>query len=164
MCLRYSSSVVAPMQCNSPRANIGFRRLPASIEPSPLPAPTTVCNSSINKNDPASRFDDFLENRLEPFFKFAAILGPGNEGTHVKRNDSLVLQPFRYVAAMMRWARPSAMAVLPTPGSPMRTGLFFVRRDRTWTTRRISSSRPMTGSSLPDRAKSVRSMPYFSSD
>ena len=24
------------------------------------------------------------------------------------------------------------MAVLPTPGSPMRTGLFFVRRDRTW--------------------------------
>ena len=28
----------------------------------------------------------------------------------------------------MRWARPSAMAVLPTPGSPMSTGLFLVRR------------------------------------
>ena len=28
----------------------------------------------------------------------------------------------------IRWARPSAMAVLPTPGSPMRTGLFLVRR------------------------------------
>ena len=39
------------------------------------------------------------------------------------------------------------MAVLPTPGSPMRTGLFFVRRLSTWMTRRISSSRPMTGSS-----------------
>ena len=25
----------------------------------------------------------------------------------------------------MRWASPSAMAVLPTPGSPMRQGLFF---------------------------------------
>ena len=25
----------------------------------------------------------------------------------------------------MRWARPSAMAVLPTPGSPIRQGLFF---------------------------------------
>ena len=24
------------------------------------------------------------------------------------------------------------MAVLPTPGSPMSTGLFFVRRDSTW--------------------------------
>ena len=41
------------------------------------------------------------------------------------------------------------MAVLPTPGSPISTGLFLVRRDSTWMTRRISSSRPMTGSSLP---------------
>ena len=30
--------------------------------------------------------------------------------------------------ATMRWARPSTTAVLPTPGSPMRTGLFLVRR------------------------------------
>jgi len=34
--------------------------------------------------------------------------------------------------ATMRWARPSTIAVLPTPGSPIRTGLFFVRRERTW--------------------------------
>ena len=32
----------------------------------------------------------------------------------------------------MRWARPSTMAVLPTPGSPMSTGLFLVRRESTW--------------------------------
>ena len=32
----------------------------------------------------------------------------------------------------------------------MSTGLFFVRRESTWITRRISSSRPMTGSSFPD--------------
>ena len=51
----------------------------------------------------------------------------------------------------MRWARPSTIAVLPTPGSPISTGLFFVRRLSTWMTRRISSSRPMTGSSLPLR-------------
>ena len=56
--------------------------------------------------------------------------------------------------ATIRWARPSTIAVLPTPGSPMRTGLFFVRRLSTWMTRRISSSRPMTGSSLPSRAAS----------
>ena len=49
----------------------------------------------------------------------------------------------------IRWARPSAIAVLPTPGSPIRAGLFFVRRDRIWMTRSISFSRPMTGSSLP---------------
>ena len=54
--------------------------------------------------------------------------------------------------ATMRWARPSTMAVLPTPGSPMRTGLFLVRRERIWMTRSISFARPMTGSSLPARA------------
>ena len=54
------------------------------------------------------------------------------------------------------------MAVLPTPGSPMRAGLFFVRRDRIWMTRSISLSRPMTGSSLPARAASVRLIPSWS--
>ena len=61
----------------------------------------------------------------------------------------------------MRSARPSAIAVLPTPGSPISTGLFLVRRASTWMVRRISSSRPMTGSSLPSRAASVRSRAYF---
>ena len=55
------------------------------------------------------------------------------------------------------------MAVLPTPGSPISTGLFFVRRESTWITRRISSSRPITGSSLPASAASVRSRPKRSS-
>ena len=61
----------------------------------------------------------------------------------------------------MRCAKPSTIAVLPTPGSPINTGLFLVRRDKTWIVRRISSSRPMTGSSLPSRAASVRSRVYF---
>ena len=65
--------------------------------------------------------------------------------------------------ATMRWASPSTTAVLPTPGSPMRTGLFLVRRESTCTTRRISASRPMTGSSLPSRASAVRSDPYLPS-
>ena len=59
--------------------------------------------------------------------------------------------------ATMRCARPSTMAVLPTPGSPISTGLFLVRRDSTWMVRLISSSRPITGSSFPLRASSVRS-------
>ncbi len=63
----------------------------------------------------------------------------------------------------MRCARPSTTAVFPTPGSPIRTGLFFVRRARICMTRRISSSRPITGSSLPRRASSIRSRPYCSS-
>ena len=53
------------------------------------------------------------------------------------------------------------MAVLPTPASPISTGLFLVRRLSTWMTRRISPSRPMTGSSLPSCAIRVRSRLYF---
>ena len=62
----------------------------------------------------------------------------------------------------MRCASPSTMAVLPTPGSPIRTGLFLVLRERMRITRRISASRPMTGSSLPARASATTSTPYFS--
>src|SRR3954447_8930957 len=65
--------------------------------------------------------------------------------------------------ATMRWARPSTIAVLPTPGSPISTGLFLVRRESTCTTRRISVSRPTTGSIFPSRARSVRSTAYFCS-
>ena len=55
------------------------------------------------------------------------------------------------------------MAVLPTPASPISTGLFLVRRERICMTRKISFSRPMTGSNLPSRAWVVRSREYFSS-
>ena len=47
MYLRYSSRVVAPMQCSSPRASIGLSRLPASVEPSVRPAPTMLWISSM---------------------------------------------------------------------------------------------------------------------
>jgi hypothetical protein len=39
-------------------------------------------------------------------------------------------------------------------------GTIWVRRDNTWIVRPISSSRPITGSSLPSRAASVRSRVY----
>ena len=62
----------------------------------------------------------------------------------------------------IRCASPSTAAVLPTPGSPINTGLFFVLRERIRITFRISSSRPITGSSFPSLARSTRSEPYFS--
>ena len=51
-CLRYSSSVVAPTQCSSPRASAGFKRFDASMAPSALPAPTSVCISSMKRMTP----------------------------------------------------------------------------------------------------------------
>ena len=47
-CLRYSSRVVAPIVCSSPRASIGLRMEAASMAPSAAPAPTSVCSSSMN--------------------------------------------------------------------------------------------------------------------
>ena len=63
----------------------------------------------------------------------------------------------------MRRANPSAIADLPTPGSPINIGLFFFRRDKICETRSISFSRPTTGSSLLSSANLVKSLPKLSS-
>ena len=55
---------------------------------------------------------------------------------------------------------PKGSCSIPTPGSPIRTGLFFVLLHKTLITLRISSSLPITGSSFADSA--VKSYPYFS--
>jgi hypothetical protein len=57
-------------------------------------------------------------------------------------------------------ANPSATAVFPTPGSPIRTGLFFVRRAKTAITSSISFSRPITGSKFPSIASFVTFYAY----
>ena len=59
-------------------------------------------------------------------------------------------------------ASPSTTAVLPTPGSPTRHGLFFVLLPSTCIRRWISAFLPMTGSSFPSSACIVRSVPYWS--
>ena len=89
-------------------------------------------------------------------------LVPATRAPRSRATISLLLRPSGTSPSTMRRASPSTIAVLPTPGSPIRTGLFLVRRERTWITRRISSSRPITGSSLPRRAISVRLRAYFS--
>src|SRR5258708_34577420 len=157
MCLRYSSSVVAPTARSSPRASIGFSMLPASIAPSAAPAPTIVCSSSMKTMTwPAacliSSRTAFKRSSNSPrYLEPATIPLRSSAMTRLPWSDSGTSPP------AIRWARPSTIAVLPTPGSPISTGLFFVRRLSTWITRRISSSRPMTGSSLPCSAVSVRS-------
>ena len=62
----------------------------------------------------------------------------------------------------MRKARPSAIADFPTPGSPIKMGLFFFRRLKIWLTRSISLARPTMGSSRPSSAMRVRSRPKLS--
>ncbi len=159
--LRYSSSVVAPMQCNSPRASAGLSMLPASMAPSALPAPTMVCSSSMKRMMRPSSAATSFSTAFRRSSNSPRYLAPASRPAMSSTSTRLSRRESGTSPLTMRWARPSTIAVLPTPGSPISTGLFLLRRCRTWIARRISSSRPITGSSLPARARSVRSSVYF---
>ena len=154
---RYSFSVVAPIQCSSPLASMGFSMLPASMAPSVLPAPTMVCSSSINRMICPSLFFTSSSTAFRRSSNSPRYLAPATRAPISSANNFLFFNPSGTSPRTIRWARPSTTAVLPTPGSPMSTGLFFVLRDRIRTTLRISLSRPMTGSSFWSLARSTRS-------
>ena len=163
MCLRYSSSVVAPTQRSSPRASIGFSRFAASTAPSAAPAPTIVCSSSMNRISWPSALVISSSTAFSRSSNSPRYFEPASSEPMSSAHTRLPFSPSGTSPATIRCASPSTIAVLPVPGSPISTGLFFVRRDSTWMTRRISSSRPITGSSFPDSAASVRSRPNFAS-
>ena len=128
---RYSSRVVAPTQCSSPRASAGFSILPASIAPSDLPAPTIVCSSSMNKMTLPSCLAKSLSTPFRRSSNSPRNFAPAISAPKSNDNTSLRRRPSGTSPLMIFCAKPSTMAVLPTPGSPMSTGLFLVRRDST---------------------------------
>ena len=149
------------MQCNSPRANMGFSRLPASIAPSVFPAPTMVCSSSMKRMILPSLLRTSSSTALSLSSNSPRNFAPATKEPISKEKIFLSLRLSGTSPRTIRSASPSAMAVFPTPGSPIRTGLFFVFLDRIRMTFRISESLPMTGSSLCSRANSTKSEPYF---
>ena len=160
--MRYSLRVVAPTSWSSPRARAGFRIFPASILPSPAePAPTISWISSIKRMTS-------LRSRISSMSfcmrssNWPRIPVPWTRLTTSKRMTSFPWSLWGTSPSTIFWARPSTTAVLPTPGSPIRTGLFLVLRFRISMTRMISSSRPITGSTFPRRAISVTLIPYSS--
>jgi hypothetical protein len=72
--------------------------LPASIEPSALPAPTMVCSSSMNRMTWPFLLGQVVEHRLQALLELAAELGAGDQRAHVQRQQTLVLQAFRHLA------------------------------------------------------------------
>ena len=131
MCFLYSSNVVAPIQRSSPRARAGFRRLDASTAPSAAPAPTTICNSSIKiivcPSDASISFNTaFNRSSNSPLYFAPAINAPISKDLNL-----LFFNPSGTSPLTILNANPSAIAVFPTPGSPISTGLFFVLRDNT---------------------------------
>ena len=157
---RYSRSVVAPIICSSPRASAGLRIVPASIAPpSAAPAPTTACSSSTNTTTDrraatTSSITAVSRCSNSPRYFVPATIPARSRATTRTSRSASGTSP-----ATIRAAMPSTIAVLPTPGSPSSTGLFFVRRASTSSTASISSARPTTGSSAPSRAAAVRSRP-----
>ena len=97
-CLRYSSSVVAPIMRSSPRASIGLIMLPASIAPSAPPAPTIVCSSSTNViTSPAASVISF-STALRRSSNSPRYFDTGDHRADVERDQALALQPLRHVA------------------------------------------------------------------
>ena len=75
---------------SSPRASSGLRMLAASIAPSALPAPSTVCSSSTNRTILPSDVGDLVERRLQALLELAAELGAGDHAGQVERDDARV--------------------------------------------------------------------------
>ena len=100
MCLRYSSSVVAPTARSSPRASIGLSRLAASTAPSAAPAPTIVCSSSMKRMTGAGRVLDLVEDGLQALLELAAVLRAGEQRADVQRDDAPVAQRLGHVAGL----------------------------------------------------------------
>ena len=158
---RYSSNVVAPTHWISPLAKAGLNMLEASSEPVAPPAPTIVWISSMNKMISSFFSNSFitafiLSSNCPRYFVPATKLAKSSVTTRLlnKLRDTFFL--------IIRKAKPSAIADLPTPGSPIKSGLFFFLRLKIWETRSISFSRPTTGSSFPSSAISVKSRPKLS--
>mmetsp|Transcript_6402 Transcript_6402/g.18531 ORF Transcript_6402/g.18531 Transcript_6402/m.18531 type:complete len:447 (-) Transcript_6402:33-1373(-) len=160
MCLRYSARVVAPMHWSLPRARAGLSKFAASMPPSAEPAPMSVWISSMKTIVELSSSSSTLRRRSSnsPRYLVSATRRPSS-----REKMRLFLSLGGTLPSAMRNARPSASAVLPTPGSPTRQGLFLRRRTRVCIMRSISSSRPYTGSSSPSRACLVRSTPHCAS-
>ena len=159
--LRYSSLVVAPIRWILPLASAGFSKLAASILPSAAPVPTTKCTSSIKRitrsSFSASLINDFRRSSNWPRYFVPATMA-AKSTSRTRRFD----RKSGTLPLAIRWASPSTTAVLPTPASPIRIGLFFVRRLIIVINRSISWSRPITGSNLPSLADLVRSVEYVS--
>ena len=114
------------------------------------------------EDDLALRALDLGQHGLQALLELAAVLGAGEQGADVECPHPLALQSSGTSPATIRCASPRRSRSCRRRGRRSAPGCSS-RRERTWMTRRISSSRPTTGSSLPLSASSVRSRPNFSS-
>ena len=87
-----------------------------------------------------------------PLYFAPATKAPMSKENIVQSSKPSGTSPLRILKA-----KPSAMAVLPTPGSPIKQGLFFVFLERILITFLISVSLPITGSNFCSLANATKS-------
>src|SRR5437899_2728924 len=147
----------------SPRTSAGLSMLAASIAaPRAVPCPMRLCSSSTNRITSGSAASSRTRRRMRSSYCPRNAV-PASSATWSSATTRVSLSAGGTSPAAIRWARPSTIAVLPTPAAPMRAGLFLLCRSRMSMTRAISASRQRTGSRSPRRAWVVRSTPMRSS-
>src|SRR3954463_3802058 len=102
-CFRYSSSVVAPIVCSSPRASIGLWVDAAAIAAPAAPPPPgrTRPDESVelvDEQDDVAAGADLLEDLLQPLLEVTAVAAAGDERTEVEGVELLVLEVLRDLA------------------------------------------------------------------
>ena len=129
----------------------------AFIVPSASPVPTRLCTSSIKRMIlPSALTSSIRPLILDSNCPLNCV--PATSAVRSSKCISLFASLAGTSPAAILSASPSAIAVLPTPGSPIRQGLFFVLRQRICSVLAISLSLPIMLSSLPSLALSVRSV------
>ena len=157
----YSSKVVAPISFNFPLDSIGLSIWAASLWSCP-PAQIIVWTSSIKRmmlfeGSTASSRIDFILASNSPRY-----LVPATKVPISKRKRRFPLSLSGTFHSLILWANPSTIAVLPTHGSQMSRGLFFVLRRSVYITWSISFSRQIIGSIKPFLHSLVKSVPKYS--
>ncbi len=152
----YSAQVVAAIVRSSPRARAGLRRLAASFWPAWPPAPIMVCASSMKRTIGTGEALTSEITCLSRFSNSPLTPAPAWRRARSRVRIETFLSTGGTSPFAIRTASPSTTAVLPTPASPVRIGLFCRRRIRMLTICRTSASRPITASISPFLARSVR--------
>ena len=96
--LRYSSSVVAPMQCSSPRASDGLQQIAGVHRALGFAGADERVHLVDEQDDVARRLLDLVEHALQPLLELAAIFGAGDQRPEVERQQPLVLDAVGHVA------------------------------------------------------------------
>ena len=100
--------------------------LDASIAPSTRPAPTIACISSMKRMISPLESLIFFNTAFRRSSNSPLNFAPATSDARSSSYIILFWSPRGTSLSTIRLASPSTIAVLPTPGSPIRTGLFFV--------------------------------------